>query len=177
MPNSIEEQLRALSQSVEGSYSELNGGPAATPMTPPERGDTSDAGVIMELAATAYPRELNQEIELQRQAQGYAPLSRSQVADIASRVAMRHAPELYRERATQEGHVVDARGLSPQYLQELVKRGIGDAEIAEFSERFFGGDRRTALARWAEKAKKMDGSDLRMGPESRGYYQVKESWD
>ena len=162
MPNSIEEQLRALSQSLEGSYSELNGGPAATPMTPPERGDITDAAVILELAATAYPRELNQEIELQRQAQGYAPLSRSQVADIASRVAMRHAPELYRERATQEGHVVDARGLAPAYLQELVRRGVGDAEIAEAAERLFPGvDRRTALARWAEKAKKMDGSDLR----------------
>src|SRR5439155_25860781 len=104
------------------------------PMTPPERGDISDAGVIMELAATAYPRELDQEIQLQRQLQGGANLSRSQVADIASRVAMRHAPELYRERATQEGHVVDARGLAPAYLQKLFSRAIGDAEIPEAAE-------------------------------------------
>src|SRR5256885_6103114 len=174
-------ELTELRDALQREYNAVNGVAPLTPTAPPERaGDSSDALPIVQLAYTAFPGEVEAEMDAQRQAQGYAALSRQQMGDIASRVVVRHSAELYREQAVIDGNAAPVRQLAPGYVQRLNNLGVSDEQIVEAATRMFPGvDRRTALQRWAQQAQKMGDYDPRMGdtrPDP-AYVPVRESSD
>src|SRR2546423_13027544 len=160
-----DEQMAQLARQLQAEYAAVNGyAPAPAPTVPERAGDSSDALPIMQLAYTAFPGEVEAEMDAQRQAQGYAALSRQQMGDIASRVVVRHSAELYREQAVIDGNAAPVRQLAPGYVQRLNNLGVSDEQIVEAATRMFPGvDRRTALQRWAQQAQKMGDYDPRMG--------------
>src|SRR5256885_7768207 len=159
-------ELTELRDALQREYNAVNGVAPLTPTAPPERaGDSSDALPIVQLAYTAFPGEVEAEMDAQRQAQGYAALSRQQMGDIASRVVVRHSAELYRMQAELDGNAAPVRGLSPGYLNELSRTGATDETIVEVASRMYPTlSRREAVKKWSEKAAKLPATyDVRYG--------------
>lgn len=98
------------------------------------------------------------------QAQRFGDLTTQDLEDAAGRVAVRHAGDLLRAQAVLEGRAPDVTKIPPKYLAQLAKRGVTDADVAEYVRREYPHlTPGKAMAKWVEKASKMPNVDLKWG--------------